>query len=295
RSTLFPYTMLFRSRDDRGVSHRRRSHHRTTSGRKPHRKRTSGVGADRRGRQRLRDGLTGNMREGRSGRTRGRWGADVAGHRTHDRGHGGMSDELLAVADQLIDEAGPGEQVEVVLGRSRSTEVRAYDGEVEQFASATSAGVGIRVIADQRQGFASAGTLDAEVINETLAEARDNARFATPDDWLGLAEPDGVPVPDLDLWREGIDEVSPEDKIELALELERAARSGDARIAGVESADYADGVYETVIASTTGIRVASRDAACHLSVACVAEDADDTQTGFGFSVGRLPGELDVEV
>src|SRR5699024_7500777 len=48
-------------------------------------------------------------------------------------------------------------------------------------------------------------------------------------------------------------------------------------------------------ASTTGIRVASRDAACHLSVACVAEDADDTQTGFGFSVGRLPGELDVEV
>lgn len=206
-----------------------------------------------------------------------------------------MSEDLLELADRLVAAAQPGEQIEVVAGRSRSTEVRAHRGEVEQFASAASAGVGIRVIRDHRQGFAHAGTLDADVLDETLADARDNARFASPDEWLGLAEPDGVPVPDLDLWRDGLDEVTPEDRIELALALERAARSGDARITGVESADYADGIAETVIVSTTGIRVASRDAACHVSVYCVAEDGDDTQTGFGFSVGRLPSELDVEV
>lgn len=206
-----------------------------------------------------------------------------------------MSEELLQIADRVLDGAKPGEEVEVVLGRSRSTEVRVYEGEVEQFASATSAGIGIRVISDSRQGFAYAGTLDPDAIRESLDEARDNARFATPDEWLGLAEPDGVPVPDLDLWRDGLDAVTPEEKIDLALELERATRAADGRVSGIESADYSDGLSDTVIVSTAGIRAVSRDASCHVSVYCVAEDDDDTQTGFGFSVGRLPSELDVDV
>ena len=44
----------------------------------------------------------------------------------------------------------------------------------------------VRVINDQRQGFAWAGTFDADVVKETIAEARDNATFAEPDEWSGL-------------------------------------------------------------------------------------------------------------
>ncbi|MCB0977934.1 MAG: TldD/PmbA family protein [Acidimicrobiales bacterium] len=204
-----------------------------------------------------------------------------------------MSD-LLDIADRIVAKAAPGEQVEVVVGRSTSTEVRVYEGEVEQFASATSAGFGVRVVAGRRQGFAYAGTLDDDVLAETLAEARDNAAFATTDEWLGLAEPDGVAVPDLDLYREGIDSFPTEAKIDLAMALERAVRGADGRIKGVESADYADGVSESAVVTTTGIRSVSRDASCYVSVSCTASDGDDTQTGFGFSVGRLPEELDVD-
>jgi PmbA protein len=202
--------------------------------------------------------------------------------------------ELLDIADRIVALAGPGEQVEVVVGRSTSTEVRVYGGEVEQFASATSAGIGVRVVAGNRQGFAYAGSLDDDVLADTLAEARDNASFATEDEWLGLAEPDGVPVPDLDLYREGIDAVPTEAKIDLAIALERAVKAADRRITGVDAADYADGVSEGAVVTTTGIRSISRDANCYVSVSCLASDGDDTQTGFGFSVGRLPGELDIE-
>lgn len=202
--------------------------------------------------------------------------------------------ELLDIADRIVALAGPGEQVEVVVGRSTSTEVRVYGGEVEQFASATSAGIGVRVVAGDRQGFAYAGSLDDDVLAETLAEARDNASFATEDEWLGLAEPDGVDVPSLDLYREGIDAVPTEAKIDLAIALERAVKAADRRITGVDAADYADGVSEGAVVTTTGIRSVSRDANCYVSVSCVASDGDDTQTGFGFSVGRLPDELDIE-
>jgi PmbA protein len=205
-----------------------------------------------------------------------------------------MSEDLLAIADRIVGLARAGEQVEVVVGRSSSTEVRVYEGAVEQFSSATSGGIGVRVISDHRQGFAYAGSLDEDVLVETLADARDNATFATPDEWLGLAEPDGVPVVDLDLYRPGIDQVDTDTKIDLAIALERAVRSGDRRIRGVDSADYADGTSEAAIVSTAGIRVLSRDASCYVSVSCVAEDGGDTQTGYGFAVGRLPDELDLD-
>src|SRR5699024_639029 len=168
--------------------------------------------------------------------------------------------------------------------RSTSTEVRAYQGDVEQLATATTQGIGVRVIKGGRQGFAYAGSLDADVLNETLAEARDNATFASEDEWLGLAEPDGVAVPALDLYRDDLAGVPTEAKIDLAIALEKATRSADSRISGVESADYADAVSEGAVVSTTGIRSADRATSCYVSTSCVASDADDTQTGFGFSV-----------
>ncbi len=204
-----------------------------------------------------------------------------------------MAEDLLAIGDRIVALAQPGEQVEVVVGRSSSTEVRVYEGQVEQLASATSAGIGVRVVAGQRQGFAYAGSLDPDVLAETLADARDNATFASPDEWLGLAEPDGVAVPELDLYREGLSAVPTEAKIDLAAELERAVRASDRRITGVEAADYADGVSEGAVVTSTGIRTASRDASCYVSVSCVAQEDGDTKTGFGFAVGRLPEDLDL--
>jgi len=203
-----------------------------------------------------------------------------------------MSDELLAVADRVVAMAAPGEQVEAVVVRGTDTEIRVYGGEVESLSSAQSQGVGIRVVIDGRQGFAYAGTLDESVIAETIAEARDNAGFATQDEFVGLAEPDGVPVSRLDLFREGLEAVPPDAKVAMAAELERAVLGADPRISGIESAEYVDGVSEAAVATTTGIRSVGRETSCYVATYAMASDGGDTQTGFGFSVGREPSDLD---
>ncbi len=95
-----------------------------------------------------------------------------------DRRHRGVTippEELLAIGDRIVGWANDGEQVEAVVVHSRDTEIRAYEGDVEQLSSAETQGVGIRVVRDQRVGFAYAGSLDEDVLAETLAEARDNA------------------------------------------------------------------------------------------------------------------------
>ena len=203
--------------------------------------------------------------------------------------------DLLDIADRIVGLAANGEELEAYVARSTDTDVRVYEGEVEQLAVADSQGVGVRIVRDGRQGFAYCGTFDADALAETVAEARDNAAFGEPDPAAGVAVPDDVAPPHLDLWRPGLAAVPTADKVALALDLERATRAADPRITGVESCDYADSRGESAVVTTTGVRLASRATGAELVVYSLAADGDDTQTGFGFSLGRDVGELDVAV
>jgi PmbA protein len=203
------------------------------------------------------------------------------------------TDELLALAEKVVAQAQAGEQVEAYVSRGRETAIRVYQGEVEQFTSAQSEGVGIRVIRDGRTGFAYAGTLDEGAIGEVLADARDNVAFGTPDEWAGLAEPDGVAVQPVELWDERLASYATQPKIDLAKELERLACAADSRVR-IDDSNYADASVEAAVATSTGISVAGRENGCFVSASTLADDGDETQTGFGFAVGRFPDDLDLQ-
>lgn len=203
-----------------------------------------------------------------------------------------MSEELQAIADRIVAQANAGEQVEAFVSRDHETDIRVYEGEVEHFVSAQSEGIGIRVIRGGRTGFAYAGTLDPSAIAEVLAEARDNVGFGTPDEWAGLAEPDGVEMVPQTLWNETLAGFATERKIALAKELEQLTLGIDARVR-VDDSNYSDVAVETAVATTTGIRRSGRENGCYVSVSTLADDGDETQSGFGFSVGRSPDEFDL--
>lgn len=200
---------------------------------------------------------------------------------------------LLDLADKVIAQATAGEQVEAYVSRGGETEVRVYQGDVEHFVSAQSEGIGVRVIRDGRTGFAYAGTLDPAAIDEVLAEARDNVEFGTVDEWAGLAEPDDVQRTAQSLWSDTLAEYPTAAKIDLAKELERLALAQDARIR-IDDANYADVWGEVAVATTTGIRQTGRENGCYVTVGTLADDGGETQTGFGFSVGRHPDEFDLD-
>jgi PmbA protein len=205
-----------------------------------------------------------------------------------------MSAELGDIAGLIVGWANPGEEVEAYVARSRTTNVRAYEGAVESLSSAEPVGAGVRVIVGNRQGFAWAGTLDEGVLKDTLEEARDNATFGEPDQFFGLAGDDGLAPPELDLVRPELLSMTTSAKVDLAIEVERAARDRDARVTGVRVASFSDSFNETAIATTTGIAVTTRSGVCYVAVNPLVEAGGDTQTGYGMSAGRAPSELDVD-
>jgi PmbA protein len=202
--------------------------------------------------------------------------------------------DLLELAVRVAGAARHGEELEVYVSRGTETDARAYEGEVESLSQAASAGVGVRVVVGGKQGFAYAGSLDDGVVAETLAEARDNATFATPDEHVGLAEPDGVAPASLELWDDALVAMPDAAKVEMALELERRTRHADKRVRQVAFADYGDVMAEAAVASSKGITATARRTVCSLGVEAIAGSDGDSQTGVGFSAGRGPGDLDLD-
>ncbi len=201
-------------------------------------------------------------------------------------------DDLLALAERLVESAQPGEAIEVAVGRGRRTTVRVHGGDVESFTSATSHGLGVRVIVDGREGFAHAGSHHPDVLVDTLAEARDNAAFATPDEHAGLVEPDGVEAVAIDHWHPEVLDYADADKISRTIELERRVLAGDPRMRSVRTAAWSDSASEFALASTAGLALSTRGTSCSMSVGAIAADGDDTATGSSGDAARNPDELD---
>jgi PmbA protein len=203
--------------------------------------------------------------------------------------------DLHDLAARIASAARDGEEIEAYVEHGVETSVRAYEGEIESVTSAESTGIGIRVVTGQRQGFAHVGTIDETAASWALAEARDNATFATADEHAGLALPDGVAAADLDLWHDELPAYPADSKIALAIELDEATRGGDRRVRKVTESEYNDIRRESAIATSTGISGSRRSTRCSLATLAIAGEGDDTQTGFGFNAARGPSELDVDV
>ena len=207
--------------------------------------------------------------------------------------------ELLERAQRILDSATGSEQIEVYLSSGVDTEVQAYQGEIEQLSSASSSGVGIRILREgaggAQVGVAWAGSLSDEAIEDALREARDNVTFATEDEYIAFARPDGVTPALLDLVDPSVTTTPIEEKIAMAIELERMVRTGDPRIRQVDSANYSDYIAEAAIVSTSGIHAMYARSGAYVSVEAIANDGRDDQTGWGLSAGRAPRDLDISV
>lgn len=204
-----------------------------------------------------------------------------------------MSEDLQALASKVVGWAREGEQVEAYAVRNTELEVKVSGGEVEQLSSATSEGVGIRVVAGGKVGMAWAGALDPEILADALADARDNAGFATADEHAGLAVPDGVAPKAVDLWRDDVAATPTPDKVAFAADIERRILA-DARIRSLRSVTYADIRGEEAIASSTGISASGRATAAYAFAQAVAGEGDGSTTGSGMTFGRGWADLDAD-
>ncbi|MEW6058906.1 MAG: TldD/PmbA family protein [Actinomycetota bacterium] len=196
--------------------------------------------------------------------------------------------DLCAAA---VGAAGEGEALEAYAEESKRTEVTAHKGEVEGLTFAESRGVGVRLIAGGRLGYAYAADPTLDEVREAVARAREGAALATEDEFNVLAAASAAdPIPSL--FRDDLAAMTTDRKVTLALDLERLATTTDTRVTKVERAEYGDAVSRVAIASTAGLATEYERTDCWCGVFALAEDGDEAQTGWSFRIAREVGELE---
>lgn len=201
--------------------------------------------------------------------------------------------DLGDLCSAALARAEDGEHAEAYALESARTEVKARGGEVEALTSASSRGVGVRVIAAGRMGYAWAADPSPDEAAELLLAARGGAAHATVDQAHAL--PEAVTAEEVPgLFRQALPRFEPERKVALALNLERATVSAGPDVRRVEEVIYGDAVSRVALASTEGLAAEYRRTDCWCVALAIAERDGDTRTGFSFAVAREPEELDHE-
>jgi PmbA protein len=182
---------------------------------------------------------------------------------------------------------------EAFFARSGSTTVEVSAGSVEAVKVRNSSGIGIRVLAGTRLGFAHTSDLSETGIRRAARDAVANAESSFPDAYNRLPSPADAYIKaewfDAELAALGLDE-----RIERAMLMESRAREHDKRITKVRQSSVSDVTFEACLASSGGISLCHRGTSCSASLLAVAEEGGEAQMGWDFVNAFFFHDLHVE-
>ena len=200
-----------------------------------------------------------------------------------------LGDLVRAAVAEAVD----GEAVEAYAEESRQTEASALRGEVEGLQFAESRGLGVRLIREGRLGYAYAADPSVDEVREAVTRARENATLTEPDEFNLL--PDAATITPLpELFHEASAEVTTEQKVQMALDLERRLVTSDPRVTKVDLAQIGDAVSRVAIASTAGVDAEYARTDAWVVAVTLAVEGDETQTGFSYRIARAVDDLGVD-
>ena len=190
-------------------------------------------------------------------------------------------EKILAAAKQQGASA-----CEVAVSVQQGLETSVRQREVETVEFNRDQGFSITVYKGQQKGSASTTATGDAAIQETVAAALAIAKYASPDEFAGLADKELMArdFPDLDLYHPW--DLSPAQAIELALECEAAAFATDSRISNADGTSVSSDVGCTVYGNSHGL-IAGHAGTRH-SIGCVmiAEADGQMQRDYWYDYGR---------
>jgi PmbA protein len=183
-------------------------------------------------------------------------------------------------------------QCEADVSVSQGLSVSVRLGAVDTVEYQRDRGLGVTVYFGKRKGAASTADLTPAAVRETVGKACAIARYTAEDPYAGLVEPEALAreIPDLDLdhpWA-----LAPEAAIELARGCESAGLAVDPRVSNSEGASVSSqrhtGVYGNSLGFLAGYSATSHSLSCTL----IAQDGEDMQRDYWWSVARDQAELE---
>ncbi len=175
------------------------------------------------------------------------------------------------------------DEVEVFGVNAGNLTVEVKKGEVDSLEKSVDAGYSVRVIKDGKQGFSY--STDLTGYKKCIEKALETAKWSEEDKYIGL--PKDTTENSVNIFDPDIDSLDEERGKELALTVEEAALREDRRIAKTRKTSVNMSSGDVLIANSHGIVKSFRSTAINSHIMVVAEDENDSQTGWDYQGGRF--------
>ncbi|HMG33903.1 MAG TPA: metallopeptidase TldD-related protein [Blastocatellia bacterium] len=182
---------------------------------------------------------------------------------------------------------------EVVMRHVTEFSVSVRLGDVEKLQQTADQGLGLRVLLDGKQASVSGSDFSKDAVFELISQAIELGRATSPDETAGLPEPSelATSIPDLDLYDEEIEALSTEDKIELAVRAESAAKAYSSQIINFDGNGFDSAAGVAVFANSIGFAGQYRGTSCSLVSIPVASEDGKMQRDYWYDVRRKLRDL----
>lgn len=185
-------------------------------------------------------------------------------------------------------------QGDVVMVESDSFFVTVRLGEVEKISQSGEKRIGLRLFCDSSSASASTSDISIQSIERLVNDTVRMARATAQDPHAGLpgAQELAREIPDLDLIDEEARSVSVEEKIQKALDVEKAALEFDRRITNSEGGEFSSHFGRVIYASSEGFSGEYSGSNFDQSVAPVAAENGTMQRDYWYASNRKFSRLD---
>ena len=202
--------------------------------------------------------------------------------------------QLSDLVEQIIEEAKSqgADQCEVSVSSDTGLAVSVRKGELEQIEYNQDKGFGITVYVGQRKGSASTTDSSIKAIKETVAAAKNIARFTEEDDCSGLAPAQLMPTQKLDLDLYHPWSVTAEEATEHALLCEQTALAHDERLTNSDGAQVTAQQSVRVYGNSHGFVGAYAGTRQGLSCVVIGQDEQGMQRDYWYTVARKAQDLE---
>jgi PmbA protein len=171
---------------------------------------------------------------------------------------------------------------ELFFQQETGTAIEARDQKLESFESESTLSLALRLIKSGRPGFAYCSDFREQSISRLLKETLDRARHADRDRFLIIPGPDGPAARSPAIFDPEFDQRSDKEKIQLAMNAEKAALDFDSRIKRVRGCEFRDNLNQVWIVNSRGMDKHCRSTRHSLTVSAVAEQKREAQMASEF-------------
>jgi len=177
------------------------------------------------------------------------------------------------------------ETAEAFVVENESFEAVYTNGEVTEYSSNQTRGLGFRAMLNKRMGYSATEAFDDAAVSQLVQGALDSASLCEDED-VPFIHKGGDTLPGMNLYLPDLERVTPQEKLDLALQLERAAEAYDDRITKTGYYAICTQKQNVRIVNTYGMDRQYTNNGCRAYLSAIAKDGDSTAVGEKLAVEK---------